>query len=99
MGDKMINLATYNIWNSEVGMPLRKQYLVDEIKRVSPDILCLQEVKNHSYAEYIADKLDMNYFFSSYEWEAEGICTFSKCDIREAVSWMCDGNAQYVFVE
>lgn len=99
MGDKMINLATYNIWNSEIGLPLRKQYLVDEIKKVSPDILCLQEVKNHSFAECIADKLGMDYFFSSYEGEEEGICIFSKGEIKEAVSWMCDGNAQYVSVE
>lgn len=82
-----------------MGMPLRAQYLVDEIKKVSPDILCLQEVKNYSFAEGIADKLGMNYFFSSYEGEEEGICILSKDEIKESVSWMCDGNAQYVCVE
>ena len=45
----MINLATYNIWNSEVGMPLRKQYLVDEIKKVRDELPVLKNKREDLY--------------------------------------------------
>lgn len=39
--------ATYNIWNSETGMPFRFQQITDEIIKVNADIICLQEVSDY----------------------------------------------------
>lgn len=39
-----MRIATYNIWNSDVGMPMRFQQLIGEITEAGADILCLQEV-------------------------------------------------------
>lgn len=41
-----MKIATYNIWDSEVGMPVRFRQLTDEINRVKADIICLQEVSD-----------------------------------------------------
>ena len=39
-----MKIATYNIWNSESGMPYRIKYIVNEIKLINADVICLQEV-------------------------------------------------------
>ncbi|MCI9322258.1 MAG: hypothetical protein HFH81_03195 [Lachnospiraceae bacterium] len=39
-----MRLATYNIWNSPAGMPLRLAQIVNEIVNQNMDIVCLQEV-------------------------------------------------------
>ena len=39
-----MKLATYNIWNSSAGMPLRFTQIVNEIVNLDADIICLQEV-------------------------------------------------------
>lgn len=41
-----MKIATYNIWDSDAGMPFRFRQLVDEIARTGADILCLQEVSH-----------------------------------------------------
>ena len=35
-------IATYNVWDSDVGMPMRTQHLIDEIVEVKADNICLQ---------------------------------------------------------
>lgn len=40
----MMKIATYNIWESPVGMPLRFVQIVNEIVNQNADIMCLQEV-------------------------------------------------------
>lgn len=39
-----MKIATYNIWDSDAGMPVRLQQLTDEIIEADADIICLQEV-------------------------------------------------------
>lgn len=91
-------LATYNVWNSNEGMPYRLECLVKEITKISPDILCLQEVKDKAMAGLIADTLGMNLYFVSYENEEEGICVLSKYPIIEKEDWI-NINAQYVTIK
>ena len=47
-----MKIATYNIWDSDMGMPIRFRQLTDEISKTKADIICLQEVsdaeKHHS---------------------------------------------------
>lgn len=49
-----LKIATYNIWNSESGMPYRIKYIVNEIKLINADVICLQEVSSRKLAEGIA---------------------------------------------
>ncbi len=39
----MIKIATYNIWESPAGMPLRFVQIVNEIVNQNADIICLQD--------------------------------------------------------
>ena len=41
-----MKIATYNIWDSDMGMPLRFRQLIAEIIRIKADIICLQEVSD-----------------------------------------------------
>lgn len=54
--EKQFCLATYNIWNSDVGMPVRFQCIIKELQKICADIVCLQEVKDKSLAQELADR-------------------------------------------
>lgn len=41
-----MKIATYNIWDSDIGMSMRFRQLTDEIIRIKADIICLQEVSD-----------------------------------------------------
>lgn len=93
---RKMKVATYNIWNSSTGMPLREQYIINEIKNINADILCLQEVQNEKQAILIANECDYNYFFfEHYLDEHEGLCILSKRPFNESVSWIDHVNAVY----
>lgn len=96
--EKRLCLATYNIWNSDDGMPFRAECIVKEIQKIKPDILCLQEVKDKTMAYELADKLEMSCYFINYENNEEGICVLSTYPIIEKEDWT-DVNAQYVTVQ
>ncbi len=51
-----MRIATYNIWNTDVGMPERMQSILTQIKLVNADILCLQEVKDGNFYEHLLEK-------------------------------------------
>ena len=62
-----LKIATYNIWNSESGMPYRIKYIVNEIKLINADVICLQEVSSRKLAEGIAANADYPYwYFDNY---------------------------------
>ena len=95
----MFCLATYNIWNSLEGMPFREKCIIEEIRKVNPDIICLQEVTDKSMAERMADELNMNSIFSEITNEDEGICILHRCPVTEYDIWMTIGNVFYVCFE
>ncbi len=41
-----MQIATYNIWNSEMGVPYRTGCIIREISGAEADVICLQEVQN-----------------------------------------------------
>lgn len=43
--DHTMKIATFNIWNSDRGMPLREKQIFSEIQSVNSDLICLQEVR------------------------------------------------------
>lgn len=61
-----MKIATYNIWNSESGMPYRIKYIVNEIKLINADVICLQEVSSKKLAESIAaNAIYCSFFYNS----------------------------------
>lgn len=92
-----MKLATYNIWNSEEGMPARTETIWQEILKVGADLICLQEVADDKTAETIAAKAGFEFlFFDSYENEQEGLCIASKIPFEEKQSWCYDTKAIFV---
>lgn len=89
-----MRIATYNIWNSKNGMPCRGRHIVDEIKKIKADIICLQEVSNREMAENIAIKLGCQYwFFDNFRNDEEGLCILSHIPFKECDSWLDNVNA------
>lgn len=59
-----MKIATYNIWDSDMGMPLRFCQLTNEIIGIEADIICLQEVSDRQ-KHYNFSKL-CGYDYSHY---------------------------------
>lgn len=77
-------IATYNIWNSSVGMPYREQQLVDEIIKINADVICLQEVPDRNIHDKFAKICKYPFtFFSSHTGEAEGLSILSKYPLEQ----------------
>lgn len=96
--ERTVCLATYNIWNSDEGMPYRMECILQELQKINADVICLQEVKNLELAREIADRLGKTYYFVNYINEEEGICILSTYPIVEKEDWMCI-NAQHVIIQ
>ncbi len=91
-----MKIATYNVWNSEAGLPNRHIYVVDEIKRIDADIVCLQEVRNRSLAERISNNSGYQYwYFDNYPKCDEGLCILSHTPFEECDSFVDASNAIY----
>lgn len=89
-----MRIATYNIWNSQDGMPYRANHLAAEIEKVSADIICLQEVCNRKMAEDISKLNDYNFcYFENYSGEDEGLAILSRSPVIRTVSLLGRANA------
>lgn len=89
-----MRIATYNIWDSQDGMPYRTQHLIEEIEKISADIVCLQEVCDRKMAEDIS-KLNNYEFccFENYSGEDEGLAILSKRPFISTVTLLGRANA------
>lgn len=91
-----MKIATYNIWNSEDGMPARKKAIRQEILDIGADLICLQEVSDYKTAEMIAAQTGFgSFFFDAYKNGKEGLCIASKLPLDKKESWLHDANAIY----
>ncbi len=89
-----MKIATYNIWNSEQGMPERAQHILLEIRKTEADVICLQEVPHQAMAEEMAQEAGYPVcFFVPYPQEAEGLCILSRMPLRKKISCMETANA------
>ena len=69
-----MRIATYNIWNSAIGMPERKQQLIEEIIKISADIICLQEVPNKAAHQDLVERCRYQFaVFHEHANEEEGL--------------------------
>jgi exonuclease III len=46
-----MKIATYNVWNSDTGMPGREAQVIDEINALDADLIALQEVRDKAFHE------------------------------------------------
>jgi len=80
-GDK-IRIATFNIWNSDRGMPRRGEQIIDEIKKVNADIFCLQEVREEIYNKITSEISEYKYdYYHTINNEYDGLLVLSKYPI------------------
>ncbi len=80
-----MRIATYNIWNTDAGTPERIGSILNQIELVDADMLCLQEVRDENFYEYLLQ--ESNYPFScffNHVDEKEGLAVFSKYPIMES---------------
>ncbi|QNO15946.1 endonuclease/exonuclease/phosphatase family protein [Alkalicella caledoniensis] len=86
-----MKIATYNIWNSEKGMPERENQIINEINALDSDVIVLQEVKNEEFNENLLKSTSYkHYSFAQHEgrvvvaepWkDREGLAVYSKYPI------------------
>lgn len=77
-----MKIATFNIWNSDRGMPLREQQIINELKALSSDIICLQEVKAEIYNKLTSEISEYKYnYYHHFNNECDGLVIFSKYPI------------------
>jgi len=93
-----MKIATFNIWNSDRGMPLREQLIIDEIKSVDSDVLCLQEVKLEAFNKLKDELIDyaFNYYHEAND-ECDGLAVFCKYPILTTDYNNCAIYATYQF--
>ena len=90
-----MRMATYNIWDSDTGMPMRFRQLVDEINKIKADIICLQEIsdreKHSSFSKLCGYKF-------SY-WQAQaGLSILSRYPIDKVADFEY-GTSAYIHLE
>ncbi len=73
MEEQIMRIATYNIWNSEQGLPYRTNCIIGEIRKLNADVICLQEIKNREEAEKISIQAGYQNYYDNYENEEEGL--------------------------
>lgn len=70
VGDTL-SVVTLNIWHDQRDWPRRLDYIVQELHRLDPDVIALQEVLQHeklpNQAETIARMLGYDYHFTSVD--------------------------------
>lgn len=93
-----MKIATFNIWNSDRGMPLREQQIINEIKSVDSDIICLQEVKLEAYTKLKDELTDYSYnYYHDADDECDGMAVFCKTPILTNHHTNCAVYSTYEF--
>lgn len=76
-----MRIATYNVWDSDAGMPARFECLVNEIVGISADIICLQEVSDREKHERFSQLCG----YGHSHWQSRtGLSVLSRYHITEA---------------
>ena len=90
-----MRIATYNIWDSDAGMPMRFQQLIHEIIGVRADIICLQEVSSHEKHNTFSSLCGYNYS----HWQAQtGLSILSRYPIGRPADFEY-GTSAYIQLE
>jgi endonuclease/exonuclease/phosphatase family metal-dependent hydrolase len=87
-----VKIATYNIWNSDKGMPERENQIIAEINALDSDVIGLQEVRNKAFNDSLLQGTNYKYHcFAPHqgrvvtaepERQNEGLAVYSKHPIK-----------------
>ena len=90
-----MRIATYNVWDSDTGMPMRSQQLIDEIIEIKADIICLQEISDRSKHDSFSSLCGYD---NSY-WQAQtGLSILSRYPIEKTLDFEY-GTSAYIQFE
>ena len=79
-----MRFATYNLWNSDQGMPRRAFWQREALSRAAADVACLQEVPCAASAEALARALGYPHVhFAAYPGEEEGLAMLSRLPLTD----------------
>lgn len=79
-----MRIATYNVWDSDTGMPMRFRQLIDEIIRIKADIICLQEVSDRKKHDSFSSLCG---YGNSYYQAQTGLSILSRYPIENAADF------------
>jgi len=85
-----MKIATFNIWNSDRGMPLREKQIIREVQGVDADIICLQEVREEIYDKLCSElgQYKYSHYHNSYP-GYDRLAIFSKHPLLNATNMKC----------
>lgn len=90
-----MKVATYNIWDSNAGMPMRFQHLIYEITAIKADIICLQEVSSREKHDSLSELCEYDYS----HWQAQtGLSILSEYPIDKVFDFEY-GTSAYISLE
>lgn len=82
-----MKIATFNVWNNKTSWENRLHALTEEISRVNPDIIALQEVPGSEECQLIASMVNMPFYnFKKYPDEREGLAFLGKLPMNDVLS-------------
>lgn len=85
-----MKIATFNIWNSDRGMPQRELQIIREIHRVDADIICLQEVGKEIFDKLSCELREYIYsYYHDFSPEYDGLAVFSKYPLLTKIPMTC----------
>ena len=88
-------IATYNVWDSDAGMPVRSRHLIDEIIEIKADIICLQEIPERTKH----DSISLLCGYDDSYWQAQtGLSILSRYPIEKTVDLQY-GTSAYIQFE
>ena len=76
-----MKIATYNVWESTAGFPLRFRHIMEEIRAADADVLCLQEVEGPRMHRLLAE--DCGYPYSAHH-DRAGLSVLSRFPLSGA---------------
>lgn len=83
-GEVPVKIATYNIWDSDMGMPARLGHLVDEVIGAKADVVCLQEVSSREKHDHFSKLCG----YSGAHWQAQtGLSILSRYPIHQTADF------------
>ncbi len=95
-----MRFATYNLWNSEQGMPRRASWQRQVLSRVAADVVCLQEVPGAAPVEALARELGYPHVhFAAYPGEEEGLAMLSRLPLTDRRVFYPKASAIYAAVD
>lgn len=80
-----LRVATYNIWNDDLGQEKRAVPILQEIHAIHADVIGLQEVTEDFYQTYLCTDAEFSYhIFMKYKGENEGLAILSRYPLEES---------------